>query len=56
MTEDARPTVHAKRRIEVALTTFLCLVDDGMLKHIRDCTVAEAHRVKEDSSWDMTVS
>ncbi|KAF7640843.1 hypothetical protein LDENG_00010390, partial [Lucifuga dentata] len=26
-----------------------------MLKHIRDCTVAEAHRVKEDSSWHMTV-
>ncbi|TRY76094.1 hypothetical protein DNTS_033980 [Danionella cerebrum] len=56
MTEAAGPTAHAKRNIEDALTAFLCLVDDGMLKHIRDCTVAEAHRVKEDSSWDLTVN
>ncbi|XP_056120044.1 piggyBac transposable element-derived protein 3-like [Rhinichthys klamathensis goyatoka] len=55
ITEAAGPTAHAKRNIEDALTAFLCLVDDGMLKHIRDCTVAEAHRVKEDNLWDMTI-
>lgn len=55
MTEAAGPTPYAKRNIEDALTAFLCLVDDGMLKHIRDCTIAEAHRVEEDSSWDITV-
>lgn len=56
ITEAAGPTAHAKRNIEDALTAFLCLVDDGMLKHIRECTVDEAHRVKEESSWDMTVA
>lgn len=54
MTETAGPTGHTKPNIEYDLTA-LCLVDDGMLKHIGDCTTAEAHRVKEDSSWDMTV-
>ncbi|XP_073672219.1 uncharacterized protein [Paramisgurnus dabryanus] len=55
MTEAAGPTPYAKRNIEDDLTAFLCLVEDGMLKHIRDCTIAEAHRVEEDSSWDITV-
>uniref|UniRef100_A0A3B3SZ47 PiggyBac transposable element-derived protein domain-containing protein n=1 Tax=Paramormyrops kingsleyae TaxID=1676925 RepID=A0A3B3SZ47_9TELE len=55
MTEVSGPTAHAKRNIEDALSAFLCLIDDVMLKHIRDCTVAEAHRVNEDSSWDITV-
>lgn len=55
MTEAAGPTAYAKHNIEDALTAFLCLIDDDMLKHIRDCTIAEAHRVMEDSSWDMTV-
>lgn len=26
-----------------------------MLKHIRDCTVAEDHHVKEEKIWDMIV-
>lgn len=54
ITEAAGPNAHAKSNIEDALTTFLCLVN-GMLKHNRDCTVAEAHRVKKDSSGDFTV-
>lgn len=29
--------------------------DDVMLKNIRDCTVAEAHKVRHDSLWDMTM-
>lgn len=56
LTEAAGPTAHAKRNIEDALTAFLCLFDDGMLKHIRDCTVAEAHQHRGDSSWDLTVA
>ncbi|XP_032379457.1 piggyBac transposable element-derived protein 3-like [Etheostoma spectabile] len=56
LTEAAGPTAHAKRNIEDALTAFVCLFDNGMLKHIRDCTVAEAHRHLGDSSWDMTVA
>lgn len=54
-TEALGPTAHAKRNIEDVLTSFLCLVDDVMLEHIRACTIAEAHRVKEESSWGMTV-
>ena len=56
LTEAAGPTVHTKRNIEDALTAFLCIFDVGMLKHIRDCTVAEAHRHRGDSSWDLTVA
>ena len=40
----------AGRDVEDALTAFVCVFDDGMLKHIRDCTVAEAHRDHSDSS------
>ncbi|XP_032364546.1 uncharacterized protein LOC116678920 [Etheostoma spectabile] len=56
LTEAAGPTAHAQRNVEDALTAFVCLLDDGMLKHIRDCTVAEAHRHLGDSSWDLTVA
>ncbi|XP_073345276.1 uncharacterized protein [Pagrus major] len=56
LTEAAGPTAHAKRNVEDALTAFLCVFDDGMLKHIRDCTVAEAHRDHGNSSWDLTVA
>ncbi|CAM4571152.1 unnamed protein product [Leuciscus chuanchicus] len=56
LTEAAGPTAHAKRNIEDALTAFLWVFDDGMLKHIRDCTVAEAHRHRGDSSWKLTVA
>lgn len=55
MTEGAGPTARVKRDKEHALTTFLCLLDDGILKYIRDCTVAESHRAKIDSSLDKTV-
>eukprot|EP00064_Thunnus_orientalis_P010586 superscaffoldBa00001450_g10612 len=54
LTEAAGPTAHMKCNIEDALMAFLCVFDDGMLKHIRDCTVAEAHRHCGDSSWDLT--
>lgn len=54
-TEAAGPTEHAKHNIEDALTSFLCLVDDAIPKHIRACTIAKAHRVREESSWDMTI-
>lgn len=43
LTEAAGPTVHAKFNIEDSPTSFLCLVDEFMLKHIRDSTVAETH-------------
>lgn len=52
-TETAGPTAQAKCNIEDALSAFLCLVDRKMLQHIRDCTVAESHRV--DQSWDLSV-
>ena len=56
LTEAAGPTAQAKRNVEDSLTAFLCVFDDGMLKHIRDCTVAEAHQENSDSSWYLTVA
>ncbi|XP_074485815.1 uncharacterized protein LOC141764447 isoform X1 [Sebastes fasciatus] len=56
LTEAAGPTARAKRNVEDAHTAFLCLFDVGMLEHIRDCTVDEAHRHSGDSSWDLTVA
>ncbi len=55
LTEAAGPTAHAIRNIEDALMAFLCVFDNGMLKHIGECPVAEAHRHRGDSSWDLTV-
>ncbi|KAK5610201.1 hypothetical protein CRENBAI_009472, partial [Crenichthys baileyi] len=45
-----------ERQIQVAQTTFLCLVDAEMLIHVQGCRVAEARRVLgDDSSSDMSV-
>ncbi len=30
--------------------------NDGVLKHIRDCTAAEAHQDHGDTSWDLSVA
>ncbi|XP_041641302.1 uncharacterized protein LOC121508476 [Cheilinus undulatus] len=54
LTESAGPTAHAKRNVEDAVSTFLCLDDRRMLHHIRDCTVAEARSVEE--RWDLSVA
>ncbi|KAM7018170.1 piggyBac transposable element-derived protein 4-like [Tautogolabrus adspersus] len=56
LTESAGPTAHARRNIEDPLSAFLCLLDRQMLQHIQDCTVAEARRIEEDSSWDLSVA
>ena len=45
-----------KAPIDDPLSAFLCILDGGTLQHIRDCTVDEAHRVEEDSSWDVSVA
>ncbi|XP_049435206.1 uncharacterized protein LOC125890554 isoform X5 [Epinephelus fuscoguttatus] len=56
LTETTGPTAHAKRNIEDALSAFTCLLDRNMLRHIQDCTVAEAHRMEEDSLWDLSIT
>lgn len=56
LTEAAGPTSHSKCKIKDALTGFLCVFDDGILKHIRDCTVAEAYRCHGDSSLGLTLA
>lgn len=56
LVEDSGPTPDTKRNIYGALTAFLSLINPDMLKHIRECTVAEAHRHHGDCSWDMTVA
>ncbi|XP_074521245.1 uncharacterized protein LOC141786531 [Halichoeres trimaculatus] len=50
------PTAHAKDNIKDAASAFLCLLDMKILEHIRDCTVAEAHSVEEDKSWDLSIA
>ncbi|KAJ8277134.1 hypothetical protein GJAV_G00071830 [Gymnothorax javanicus] len=54
VTEAAGPTPHAKRNIDTKLSAFQCIFDRSMLHHIRDCSVAEAHRAG-DTDWDMSV-
>ncbi|XP_056157036.1 piggyBac transposable element-derived protein 4-like [Lampris incognitus] len=56
ITEVAGPTAHARRNIDGALASFMCLVDSNMLAHIVACTVAEARRQFGDDSWDLTVA
>ncbi|XP_034543026.1 activating transcription factor 7-interacting protein 1 isoform X2 [Notolabrus celidotus] len=55
LSEVVGPTVHAKSNIENAVRAFSCLLDRKILQHIRDCTVAEAHHVEKDSSWDLSI-
>lgn len=54
--EGGGPTAYAKENVKDALTAFTCVFDSSMLEHIRECTVAEAHRRRGDSSWDLTVA
>ena len=54
MTEEQAPQRMPSITLKMPSMLF-CLVDGGMLMRIRDCTVGEAHRVKEDSSRDITV-
>lgn len=53
MTEGAGP--HPPSTTKNMPLPLFCLLDDGILKYIRDCTVAESHRAKKDSSLDKTV-
>lgn len=54
LTENAGPTLHAKRNIDTPQSAFMCLVDRASLQHIRDCTMAEVH-MRGNSSWDVSV-
>uniref|UniRef100_A0A672ZDD4 PiggyBac transposable element-derived protein domain-containing protein n=2 Tax=Sphaeramia orbicularis TaxID=375764 RepID=A0A672ZDD4_9TELE len=55
LTETAGPTPHAWTNIHSKLSAFLCLCDEGMLEHIRECTVAEARRSSaQRASWDVS--
>lgn len=56
LSEATGPTLYAKHSINSALTAFLCIIDQSMLKHIRKCTVTEAHQHLSNRSWDMTMS
>ena len=37
------------------LTSFCVLFDGAMLRNIRKCTVAEAHRISDKVNWDVTL-
>lgn len=53
---ESGPTPYAKDRIDGAYASFHCLCDMDMLQRIRDCTVAEAHRVQgKNKTWDLSV-
>ncbi|XP_056144379.1 piggyBac transposable element-derived protein 4-like [Lampris incognitus] len=56
ITEVAGPTAHARRNIDGALASFVCLVDSDMLAHIVACTVAEARQQLGGGSWNLTVA
>ena len=51
------PTAFATSRITESrpLPLFRVLFDKAMLRNIRKCTVAEAHRVSGRMNWDMTL-
>ncbi|XP_010765808.1 uncharacterized protein isoform X4 [Notothenia coriiceps] len=54
-TEGAGPTAHARHNIDDPLSAFMCLMDPVMLKHICDCTVAEARRRGEEG-WKLSLA
>ncbi|XP_010765806.1 uncharacterized protein isoform X2 [Notothenia coriiceps] len=55
LTEGAGPTAHARHNIDDPLSAFMCLMDPVMLKHICDCTVAEARRRGEEG-WKLSLA
>ena len=52
-----RPTAHATSRIieSSPFLSFRVLFDKAMLRSIKKCTVAEAHRVLGETNWDVTL-
>lgn len=53
--EIAGPTAYARERVRDMESALMCLIDPTLLQHIRDCTVAQAHR-SGASSWDLSIA
>ncbi|GFV69190.1 DDE_Tnp_1_7 domain-containing protein [Trichonephila clavipes] len=55
--EKSGPTSYAKRNIEngYAISSGWLLIDDPMLRPIKNCTEEEAHRQLGENEWSTTV-
>ncbi|GFW02175.1 uncharacterized protein TNCV_4144411 [Trichonephila clavipes] len=51
--EKSSPTSYAKQNIEnsYAISSWRLLIDEPMLRHIKNCTQEEAHRQKGKNEW-----
>ena len=56
ITESEGLTQYANRKLDGPLSAFELLVDNPMLTHIKQCTEAEAHRVKNSDEWKLPLS
>lgn len=55
--EVSGPTQYARRRIkeESVATAFHLLMDEGMIRHIQNCTQNEARHRLQDNSWTVSM-
>ena len=56
LTESKDLTRYANRKLDSPLSAFELLVDNAMLIHVKQCTEAEAHRVKNSDGWKLPLS
>ena len=51
------PTAYVKQAVDhgSVRSAFRLLIDDPLLRHIRDCTVAEAHQQLQNNLWSLSV-
>ncbi|KAK7904327.1 hypothetical protein WMY93_016934 [Mugilogobius chulae] len=54
--EAAGPVAEVRHSIKDAESAFLALLDLNLLCRIRDCSVAEAHRVDPDAAWELSLA
>ena len=55
-TDTPGPTLFAKTRTQDELSSFLCLLNDDMLRQIKDYTVQMARSKPGNQDWDLSVT
>ncbi|XP_072399462.1 uncharacterized protein [Diabrotica undecimpunctata] len=55
--EESGPTSYAKRNVRnnCVVSAWHLIINDSMLRHIKECTIAEAHRCLKNDTWTITL-
>ncbi|XP_072377221.1 uncharacterized protein [Diabrotica undecimpunctata] len=55
--EESGPTSYAKRNVRnnCVVSAWHLIINDSMLRHIKECTIAEAHQCLKNDTWTITL-